>query len=226
MIIRNDCVKEDTLTVEINGQCSDIITLPGSGINSDQIMLLMEQYNKCCMSNTMLLYQQQQMIKEILSQLKKCCSTKPQQVNCCKPNYPGQNVDDFTIIDITPKQRPVINQQQQTLPKPTKPDTIETLYSPVVDKNAFSIMGVGGSWTIVNGDIVSGGVSLKRFIPVKLGVKNGDRLLECITGYRVVTGGGMYPKQEAILSYQILNIKTGGRTIFEAGPNHFRSWFR
>ena len=216
----------------------------GNSINSitddklDYMIFLMEQNRKCCENNTMLFYQQQIIIKElyyrqqmmlneILNQLKKCCY-KPVQVGCCKPFYVGQIIKDFTI-DITPKQKPiyvkeVVQQAQQVIKE--REQVIVNAYSPVVDKNAFSIMGTGGSWTIVNGDIVSGGVSLRKVIPIKLGIKNGDKILECITGYRVVTGGGLYPKQEAILVYQILNTKTGTRTTFEAGPNHFRGWFR
>jgi hypothetical protein len=217
----------------------------GSSITDDKLdymILLMEQNRKCCENNTMLFYQQQSIIKElyyrqqimlnnILNQLKKCCY-KPIEVGCCRPFYVGQVVKDFSI-DITPKQRPiylnevvnsVVQQAHGVIKQKELP--IENVYSPVFDKNAFSIMGAPGSWTIVNNDVVSGGVSLKKYIPIKLGIKNGDKILECITCYRVITGGGLYPKKEAILVYQILNTKTGTRNTFEAGPNHFRSWFR
>jgi hypothetical protein len=138
----------------------------------------------------------------------------------------GQIVKDFTVIDVTPIQPTQNYTIQPAKTSTTKPVILETPYVPVVDKNAFSIMGTGGSWTIVNGDVMSGGVSLRKVLPIKLGIKNRDRILECITGYRVVMGGGLYPRQEAVLVYQILNTTTGTRTTFEAGPDHFRGWFR
>jgi hypothetical protein len=203
----------------------------------DYMILLMEQNRKCCENNTMLFYQQQKifrevyykqqmMLNEILNQLKKCCY-KPIQIGCCGSPYVGQIVKDFTI-DVTPKQKPiyvkeVVQQAQQVIRQRAEP--VENMYSPVFEKDAFSIIGIPGSWKIINGDVVSGGISLRKYIPVKLNIKNGDILLECINGYRVITGGGLYPKQEVVLSYQVVN-KNGVRRIFEAGPNHYRSWFR
>ncbi len=232
MEVRNDCLQQDTLTIEINGQCNtitDLVATNGGGViendKLDMILNLMEQYNKCCMNNTMMLYQQQGILKDILNRLILCGCKYPKPIT--KPVYVGQVVKDFTIIDITPIQ-PSYNYIQQEKPvyiKP-KPVVVETPYYPVVDRNAFSIMGIGGSWNIVNNDIVSGGVSLRRKIPVKLNIKNGDKILESIIDYRIIMGGGLYPKQEPILAYQILNTTTGTRTTFEAGPNHYRKWFR
>lgn len=223
MIVRNDCVKQDTIMIEVNGICTtttDLIAISNGPTQDelDQILMLMEQYKKCCINNTMLLQQQQQMIKDIMSQISKCC--------CNGPVYVGQIVKDFTIIDITPKPKQIYNPPSQPLPRQLPPTPITTPYVPIVDKSAFSIMGTGGSWKIVNGDIVSGGVSLRRNIPITLNIKNGDKILQCIIDYRVVMGGGLYPKQEPILVYQILNTTTGTRTTFEAGPNHYRSWFK
>jgi hypothetical protein len=217
MKITNDCLVQDTLTVQINNECVEISSLQSG--NSDEILSYLMMMNQ----------QQQKLIKEILIQLQKCCyRPAPTPIKCCDSVYVGQIVKDFTIIDVTPKQKPIIFPPQQPQPVYVKPQPTlpENIYSTVTDKNAFSIMGTGGSWTIINGDIVSSGVSLRRKIPIKLGVKNGDRILECIIDYKIVMGGGLYPRPEPILVYQIINTRTGGRTTFEAGPNHFRSWFR
>lgn len=230
MEVRNDCLQQDTLTVEINGQCNTITDLVATNniIENDKldmILNLMEQYNKCCINNTMILYQQQQMLKDILNRLILCGCKYPKPI--IKPVYVGQVVKDFTIIDVTPRQQP-INYIPQDMPVYVKPkqEVIDTPYYPVVDRNAFGIMGVGGSWNIVNNDIISSDVSLRRSIPIKLNIKNGDKILESIIDYKVIMGGGLYPKQEPILVYQILNTNTGTRTTFEAGPNHYKKWFR
>jgi hypothetical protein len=90
-----------------------------------------------------------------------------------------------------------------------------------------SVIDIPGQYQIVNDKYIDkSGDDLKRYLPYHVNIKNGDLILLCIMDYRIVMGGGLYPRKEVLFLYKTKNIKTGVINLFEATADHYRGWWK
>lgn len=158
MIVRNDCVKEDTITVELNGYCSPITDILSQQpvIDCDNILVCIGPYfvnletlitevqhfiqdsNNTTLNNIHLLYQQYQSLYEYFM---KCCITMNDKLNNIQ-----NRLDKMVIIKEIVVKPPTYN-----YPKSNKPKFVAPLPRPqIIIEESYVV-----DQTLVNGYIDS-----------------------------------------------------------------------
>jgi hypothetical protein len=195
-------------------------------INLTEIVNLLEMNAACCEMNTKYLI-------DINNRLNKYEFIFRELLNCCnRPGNTGVIIDN--PIGVLPGQivspplgsgnTGVIIDRPIRQIKQIREVVYESYDTPFYPKS--SVIDIPGEFKIIDNKYVDkSGTDLKRYLPYELNIKNDNIILEAILDYRILIGGGLYPRQEVILIYQTKNVKTGAITTFEAGVNHYRKWY-
>jgi hypothetical protein len=201
--------------------------LPIQPVNVDlsQIVSLLEDNAECCEINNKYLMSINDRLNRydfILRELLKCCYIHDTGGNTGvilpTPVLPGQIVSPAPVKP----SKPVLPVKPVKEIREVVYESYETPYIP-----NGSIIDIPGTYTIVGDRYVDkSGTDLRRYLPYELSIKNNDVILEGILDYRVVKNNDIYGTMDVILVYQTKNVKTGVRTTYEAGRNHYRSWWK
>ena len=101
-------------------------------------------------------------------------------------------------------------------------DASVLVYKKNIVKYSFIIPKLSGRFLVSNSSLISlDGVDVNSFLPIIYNKKEGDLLLEKITKYRIDKKPLLIGHEPVLFTYQVLNSKTGVRTLFEAGVNHW-----
>lgn len=183
-----------------------------------------EDAEKCCLTTqkyligiTQQLYTQQQYLEKLL----RCCNYRP-----IRPYItPGDILNPPpTPIPLEPK-KPYTSLSTYQQPKRIEVTTYETYDTPYYPHSR--LIDIPGKYKIVNDRYVNeAGVDLSDILPLDVEIYDTSTgvLLESILDYRIIVGGGLYPRKEVILVYATK--KGEVRKTFEGGLDHFRRWYK
>ena len=202
--------------------------IPIQPVNIDltNIIELLENNAECCAINNKYLI-------DISNRLNRYEFIFRELLNCCKrPGNTGVIIDN--PIGVLPGQvvspppgsgnTGVIIDRPIREIRPIREVIYESYDTPYIPNG--SIIDIPGTYKIVDDRYLDkSGTDLKRYLPYELSIKNGDVILESINDYRVIKSNDLYGTMDVILVYQTKNLKTGVRTTYEAGRNHYRSWW-
>jgi hypothetical protein len=182
-------------------------------LDLSNIVSLLEDNAKCCAQNTKYLL-------DITNKLNKWDYLISKLVDC-KPSYKpidcgntGVILPGGPLIGVLPDAKKEI--------RDISFDSYDTPYYP-----NSSIIDIPGEYKIVGNCYVNAvGVDLKRYLPYELNIKRDDIILLSIMDYRIVMGGGLYPRKEVLFLYKTKNISTGVINLFEASAGHYRRWYQ
>jgi hypothetical protein len=200
--------------LQSNNECCNLNTSLSKEI-LDKIMLSL----KCCEFNTKYLLSIDNRLnryESLLIELLKKCDKKPLQVINIEP---GQIVHP-------PRELPRV--EVEPAPVKVKPirDVVYESYEGAYFPDA-SIIDISSKFSIVDDKYIDkSGMDLKGWLPYEVNLKKDSIILEKILDYRIITGGGLYPRREVILVYQVRDINTNVVKTYEAGVGHFRSWWK
>jgi hypothetical protein len=204
--------------------------LPLQPVNVDltEIINLLEENAECCYTNTKYLIALNDRLNRydfIFRQLLDCCK-RPGNTGVplpVGPVIPGDIVNPppggNTGVIIDNPIRPVREVKQ------VREVIYESYDTPYIPNG--SVIDIAGEFKIVDNSYVDkSGTDLRRYLPYELNIKDGDILLQAILDYRVLMGGGLYPRKEVVLVFQTKNMRTGVISTYEAGSNHYRKWWQ
>jgi hypothetical protein len=175
---------------------------------------------KCCEFNSRLLI-------DINNKLVKYDEVFKKLLSCCeRPVNTGVNIGS-----VIPGQ--IVNPPRTTIevinnPKPIRREIREVVYESYEGGYITngSVIDIPSNYKIVDGGYLdASGTDLRRYLPYEINIKNNNTILTRILDYRVVIGGGLYPRNEVILVYEVKDVMSGVIKTYEAGVNHFRSWW-
>lgn len=201
--------------------------IPPQTINVDltNIVSLLEMNAECCYTNTKYLIALNDRLNRydlIFRQLLDCC--KPGNTGVPLPG-PGPVIPGDIVNPPPGGNTGVIIDRPIREIRPVREVIFESYDTPYIPNG--SIIDIPGTYTIVGDRYVDkSGTDLRRYLPYELSIKNNDVFLEAILDYRVIKSNDLYGTMDVVLVYQTKNLKTGVRTTYEAGRNHYRNWWR
>lgn len=225
MIIINDCVQEQTLLFDINGQCLAPTQMMSS--NEETLLLIKKLYDyntECCRKMESYFSKISYMI-EYYNRLqidlhKTCCYGYITPCSTCDTSA-GQVIIDIRPIEVRPYIEQTKTNREIVVYKKEAPVNYITKDTPL-----SLYYGFPGKWKVVGSKVVdNNGEDLSKHMPWKINKMVGaNTLLECVTCYRVVSNS--YSKQPDILfTYQIKLLQTTERRLNEATSNQYKKYF-
>lgn len=201
---------------------------PPKVIDLSTIENLLIENSECCKMNSNYLININKRLNNydnIFKELLRCCF-KPIMNN--KPIIPGQIVYPAPIEKISKEIKSPIKNNQKYDILYSEPSIIninrkeyDTPFYPHAD-----VIGLHINYKIINNSYIGpDNVDLKKWLPLELNYKNNNVILEKILDYRILIGGGLYPRPEVVLVYQTYDNSTGVRKTFEASVFHYRKWW-
>lgn len=198
---------------------------PPQSLDLTYVINLLEENAECCAINNKYLIAINDRLNRydlIFRELLKCCERRPIGGNT-GVILPGGTVIPGQIVNppaqVNPNPLPIKNV------KPIRDIPYESYDTPFIPNG--SIIDIPGTY-FIDGDryIDKSGTDLRRYLPYDLSIKKGDTILEGILDYRIIKSNDIWGTMDVILVYQTKNLKTGVRTTYEAGRNHYRSWYK
>jgi hypothetical protein len=190
----------------------------------DLVNQSIEDNKECCLTTQKYLigimqqlYNQQQHLDKLL----RCCNYRP-----IRPYItPGDILNPPVIpIPIEPRKRYTSIATYQE-PKRIETTTYESYDTPFYSHS--NVINLSGKYRI-DGDryINEANIDLRNILPLDINIYDATSgvLLESILDYRIVTGGGLYPRKEVILVYATK--KGEVKKTFEGGLDLYRRWYK